>query len=133
MVERRFALRACDAREACGPPQLGNTVGVEPQAMVAATPPAVLRAESQRDPALDAEARRAVTLLMPLLRLADSLDRSNRQPVKSLECDEQPDRFVVKLTVLPEAESDLEEWAAEQLAPLFRTVYGKPLEVVRGS
>jgi hypothetical protein len=70
---------------------------------------------------------------MPLLRLADSLDRSNLQPVRSLECTEQADRFAITLTAAQEAESDLEEWAAGQLAPLFRTVYGKPLAVIRGN
>src|SRR5258708_12833804 len=36
--------------------------------------------------ALDAEGKRAVVLLTPLLRLADALDRSDEQRVQSLEC-----------------------------------------------
>jgi exopolyphosphatase/guanosine-5'-triphosphate,3'-diphosphate pyrophosphatase len=80
---------------------------------------------------LDAEARRAVTLLMPLLRLADGLDRSHGQHVRSLEVVERAENFVVTLNVPPEVESDLEVWAAEQLDDLFRQVYGKGLVVAR--
>jgi len=80
---------------------------------------------------LDVEARRAVTLLMPLLRLADSLDRSHGQHVRSIECRERPADFLVKLNVPAEVESDLEVWAAEQLSDLFRQVYGKGLTVER--
>lgn len=82
---------------------------------------------------LDAEARRAVTLLMPLLRLADSLDRSNQQVVRSVVCQDLAEDFVVRLEVAEGAESDLEVWAAEQLAPMFRSVYGKGLVVVRSA
>ncbi len=80
---------------------------------------------------LDAEARRAVTLLMPLLRLADSLDRSGSQHVSSVECAERAEEFVVRLNVPQDVDSDLEVWAAEQLDPLFRQVYGKGLSVTR--
>jgi len=83
--------------------------------------------------ALDGEARRAVTLLMPWLRLADSLDRSNQQVVKAVECRDEAEDFVVRLEVAVGAESDLEVWAAEQLGVMFRAVYGKGLVVVRGS
>jgi exopolyphosphatase/guanosine-5'-triphosphate,3'-diphosphate pyrophosphatase len=81
--------------------------------------------------ALDAESRRAVTLLMPLLRLADSLDRGHGQHVRSLECAETPQDFVVTLDMPPDIQSDLEVWAAEQLTELFRHIYGKGLTVKR--
>jgi hypothetical protein len=59
-MERGFALRGCDVREACDPRRLGNTVGVEPQAaMVAESPPSVRHADPRRDAATDDEARRA--------------------------------------------------------------------------
>jgi exopolyphosphatase/guanosine-5'-triphosphate,3'-diphosphate pyrophosphatase len=81
---------------------------------------------------LDADSRRAVTLLMPLLRLADSLDRSQNQHVRSLECTERAEEFQVTILVPANVESDLEVWAAEQLSDLFRQVYGKGLAVRRG-
>ena len=47
--------------------------------------------------ALDAEGKRAVTLLTPLLRLADSLDRSNEQRVESVECQVKNAEVVLRL------------------------------------
>jgi exopolyphosphatase/guanosine-5'-triphosphate,3'-diphosphate pyrophosphatase len=80
---------------------------------------------------LDEEGRRAVTVLMPLLRLADSLDRGHGQHVRSLGCAERAEDFVVTLSVREDVGTDLEVWAAEQLQEIFRQVYGKGLSVVR--
>jgi exopolyphosphatase/guanosine-5'-triphosphate,3'-diphosphate pyrophosphatase len=81
---------------------------------------------------LDAEGRRAVAMLMPLLRLADSLDRSHGQRIRSLECKVRDNDFLVTLNVPPETDIDLELWAAERLLDMFRTAYGKGLTVARG-
>jgi exopolyphosphatase/guanosine-5'-triphosphate,3'-diphosphate pyrophosphatase len=89
---------------------------------------------------MDAESKRAVILLMPLLRLADSLDRSGEQRVRTVQCAVLPNEFRITLipaapdTVAPDTaegcDVDLEIWAAEQLKDIFQQVYGKSLTVV---
>ena len=78
---------------------------------------------------LDTEAKRSVTLLMPLLRLADSLDRSGEQRVKAVQCAVRPNELTVALQATEGADVDLELWAAGQLNEIFRQVYGKALVV----
>jgi exopolyphosphatase / guanosine-5'-triphosphate,3'-diphosphate pyrophosphatase len=80
---------------------------------------------------LDAEARRAVNLMIPLLRLADSLDRSHGQRVRSVQCRVREADILVTLNVPPETDIDLEIWAAERLTELFRQIYGKPIVISR--
>src|SRR5208283_4775127 len=80
---------------------------------------------------LDAEGRRAVGLLMPLLRLADSLDRSHDQRIRSLECKVRENDLLVILNVPPETDIDLELWAVERLLDMFKAVYGRSLTVAR--
>jgi exopolyphosphatase/guanosine-5'-triphosphate,3'-diphosphate pyrophosphatase len=80
---------------------------------------------------LDLEARRGLNLLIPLLRMADSLDRSMTQPVLSLECKVRESDVTIALNGAPGADIDLELWAAERLLGMFRQVYGKPVTVVR--
>lgn len=82
---------------------------------------------------LSAEDRRAVTLLNPLLRLADSLDRSHDQRIRSVECRQREGDFLITLKVPPEADIDLEIWAAERLTDVFRQVYGKPIVIARAT
>ena len=81
--------------------------------------------------ALDAEARRAITLLNPLLRLADGLDRSHGQRIRSVEVKAREFDFLITLNVPPETDIDLEMWAAERLGDIFRQIYGKPLALGR--
>jgi exopolyphosphatase / guanosine-5'-triphosphate,3'-diphosphate pyrophosphatase len=77
--------------------------------------------------ALDSEAKRLVLRLVPLLRLADSLDRSHSQKVVDL------DAMVwgggITLSVGSRTEAELELWAANQAAQAFRDIYGIPLTV----
>lgn len=80
---------------------------------------------------LDAEGQRAVAYLIPLLRLADSLDRSHGQRIRSVEVKLRDSDFLISLNVLPEVDIDLEIWAAERLSEIFRQVYGKPTLVAR--
>jgi exopolyphosphatase/guanosine-5'-triphosphate,3'-diphosphate pyrophosphatase len=70
-----------------------------------------------------------VGLLTPLLRLADSLDRSNEQRVESLECQTRDNEVVVRIRSA--ADVDLEQWAGETVADLFREVYGKRLVIAK--
>ena len=79
--------------------------------------------------ALSPDERRVLSLLIPLLRLADSLDRTNQQLVESIDLKESSGGLVA--SVRSHGDSDLDEWAAERLTDVFQQVYGKPLEVIR--
>lgn len=80
---------------------------------------------------LDAEGRRSLMFLNPLLRMADGLDRSRSQRVRSVECKIRENDYLITVLAAPETDIDLELWAAEQLAELFRQVYGKPTTIAR--
>ncbi len=81
--------------------------------------------------ALDAEAKRAVMLLMPILRLADSLDRGHAQAVKAVDARARENDILVTLHAAPDADLDLEVWAAERIGEFFQHVYGKPITLAR--
>lgn len=89
-------------------------------------PPSVEHANWQP---LDAEARRAVMLLSPLLRIADNLDRSRGQRVKSLECTIRPSEVVIKLHA--NRDVDLDAWATERAGEFFQQVYDRPIVLSR--
>ncbi len=78
---------------------------------------------------LDAESVRALTLLTPLLRIADSLDRSQEQKIEHVAC-EITDAGV-RLALRCRGDASLEMWAADRVAPVFQQIYEKPLTVVR--
>jgi exopolyphosphatase/guanosine-5'-triphosphate,3'-diphosphate pyrophosphatase len=78
---------------------------------------------------LDPEAKRAVTLLTPLLRLADALDRGNEQKVESIECQIRNSDVIVRLR--SEADVDLEQWAGERVADAFRAAYARQLAITK--
>ena len=80
---------------------------------------------------LDVESQRAVAYLIPLLRMADSLDRSHGQRIRSVECKQRDSDFLITLNVPVETDIDLEVWAAERLSEIFRQVYNKPTAVAR--
>jgi exopolyphosphatase / guanosine-5'-triphosphate,3'-diphosphate pyrophosphatase len=86
-------------------------------------------AEHQNWQPLDADSRRAVTMLAPLLRIADNLDRSRGQRVKSVECILRPNEVVLRLH--SNKDVDLDAWATERAAEFFRQVYNKPITLVR--
>jgi exopolyphosphatase/guanosine-5'-triphosphate,3'-diphosphate pyrophosphatase len=73
--------------------------------------------------ALPADDKRALVLLMPLLRLADNLDRSREQEVELAACEIQTGRVV--LTLRSPREPDLAEWAASRVSEVFHEVYGR--------
>jgi exopolyphosphatase/guanosine-5'-triphosphate,3'-diphosphate pyrophosphatase len=77
--------------------------------------------------ALTTEDQRAIVLLTPLLRLADSLDRSNEQRVESVECQVRNNEVAVRLR--SEADVDLEQWAGERVAESFHEAYGRQLVI----
>ena len=73
----------------------------------------------------DADTRRAILLLAPLLRLADSLDRSHDQRLTGVDVQLKNGNVVVALS--SPADTDLELWAAERTASVFRDIYQMPL------
>jgi exopolyphosphatase/guanosine-5'-triphosphate,3'-diphosphate pyrophosphatase len=76
-----------------------------------------------------AEERKALLLLIPILRLADNLDRGRNGTVGEIECQVRDDRVV--LQVQSRAAIDLEQWAAERAGEVFRQVYGRSVSVER--
>jgi exopolyphosphatase/guanosine-5'-triphosphate,3'-diphosphate pyrophosphatase len=88
-------------------------------------------AEHSNARGLSAEERKAVVLLTPLLRVADSLDRSHEQRIESIECRIEAGQVVIDPSF--SADIDLEAWAAERAAAVFRQVYNLPIVLrVRG-
>ena len=77
--------------------------------------------------ALNADERRALWLMIPVVRLADNLDRGENQHVAGLQCRLRDGG--VELQVQASGAIDLEAWAAERVAEVFQHVYEKPLAV----
>jgi exopolyphosphatase/guanosine-5'-triphosphate,3'-diphosphate pyrophosphatase len=78
---------------------------------------------------LDAESRKTVLMLAPLLRIADSLDRSHQQKVHTVDGSIRGGS--VALLVSANADADLELWAANEVASAFTQVYGLPISIQR--
>ena len=78
---------------------------------------------------IDPEARRAINFLIPLLRIADSLDRSHEQRVDDLQV--QFRNGTVTLALDSHPDPDLEIWAAERVAESFRETYQTQLQLTR--
>lgn len=69
--------------------------------------------------------QRLILRLVPLLRLADALDRSHDQRVDALAVELLEKQVVIALR--SGAATNLEMWAGEQAAQVFKQVYGLPL------
>jgi exopolyphosphatase/guanosine-5'-triphosphate,3'-diphosphate pyrophosphatase len=78
---------------------------------------------------MDPESRRAILLLTPLLRIADSLDRSHEQRVSDLQV--QLRNASVAIALESGRDTDLEMWAAERVADSFRETYQLSLTLTR--
>ena len=78
---------------------------------------------------LSAEERRMLMLMIPILRVADNLDRSHEQRIRSVECRAHEAEVVVE--VRARGDIDLEEWGAERAGEAFRQVYNRPVRVVQ--
>lgn len=81
--------------------------------------------------ALQPDLRRVLLMLIPILRLADSLDRANEQHVDSLDVRPSPTGGALVATIAARGDTGLDEWAASQLTEVFKQVYGLPLAVKR--
>lgn len=77
--------------------------------------------------ALSAEDKHVLLYLIPLLRLADSLDSDQEQKVESLQLQTNGNTTTVGL-VTRGANIDLNVWAAELAATTFRSVYNHSVE-----
>jgi exopolyphosphatase / guanosine-5'-triphosphate,3'-diphosphate pyrophosphatase len=75
------------------------------------------------------DSRRAITLLTPLLRIADSLDRSHEQRVSDMQV--QIRNGSVTLALESRADTDLEMWAVERVADAFRETYQASFSLAR--
>lgn len=71
--------------------------------------------------------KRALNLLIPLIRLADSLERSRDRDIELARCELQ-DGWL-KITLRARHEPDLAEWSAERVSGAFRQYYGCDLAV----
>jgi exopolyphosphatase/guanosine-5'-triphosphate,3'-diphosphate pyrophosphatase len=78
---------------------------------------------------LTADEKRTLMLLIPILRLADNLDRSHDQRIRSVDC-RLRDGHVV-LQVHARGDIDLEQWAAERAATAFQQVYQRAIAVTK--
>ena len=78
---------------------------------------------------LDAESIRALSLLTPLLRVADALDRSQEQKIEHVVC--EIGDSAIRIALKGRGDASLEMWAADRTAALFEQVYGKALTVAR--
>jgi len=76
--------------------------------------------------ALDVEARRWVTCLAAILRMADSLDRGHSQKVRNVTSTLRDG--AIWLCVDAEAEADLEIWSASEASKIFGELYALPLQ-----
>jgi exopolyphosphatase/guanosine-5'-triphosphate,3'-diphosphate pyrophosphatase len=74
---------------------------------------------------LDWQDRITVTKLAALLRVADALDRSNKQRVKDIECARENGQFVISAESADDL--SLEQLALQQKSELFQEVFGMPV------
>jgi exopolyphosphatase/guanosine-5'-triphosphate,3'-diphosphate pyrophosphatase len=79
--------------------------------------------------ALDVEARRWVTCLASILRIADSLDRGHTQKVRDISSTLRDGKIC--LSVWADSDADLELWAAGEAAKIFSELYDRDLELQR--
>jgi exopolyphosphatase / guanosine-5'-triphosphate,3'-diphosphate pyrophosphatase len=79
--------------------------------------------------ALSTEERRMLLLMIPILRLADNLDRSREQRIQSVECRLRDGE--VQLQVRSRGDIDLEQWGAERAGEAFQQIYNRVVSVVK--
>jgi exopolyphosphatase/guanosine-5'-triphosphate,3'-diphosphate pyrophosphatase len=79
--------------------------------------------------ALTAEERKMLLMLIPILRLADNLDRSRDQRILSIDC--QLRNGEVVLQVHARGDIDLEQWGAERASQVFEQVYQRGIAIAK--
>ena len=78
---------------------------------------------------LSADEKRLLTLSIPILRLADNLDRSHDQRILALNCRLRNGN--VLLQVHSRGDIDLEQWGAERAGESFRQIYNREISIVK--
>jgi exopolyphosphatase / guanosine-5'-triphosphate,3'-diphosphate pyrophosphatase len=78
---------------------------------------------------LSAEEKRTLTLSIPILRLADNLDRSHDQRIQAVECKLRNGGVV--LQVRSNGDIDLEQWGAERAGESFQQIYNREISIVK--
>ncbi len=78
---------------------------------------------------LTADEKRTVTLAIPILRLADNLDRSHEQRIQAVDCKVRNGEVV--LEVHSNGDIDLEQWGAERAGDAFRQIYNREISIVK--
>jgi exopolyphosphatase / guanosine-5'-triphosphate,3'-diphosphate pyrophosphatase len=79
--------------------------------------------------ALAAEEKHILTRIIPVLRLADNLDRSHGKGVESLQCRLRDGE--VALAIRSKGDIDLEEWGAERASYAFQQVYNRVVTLTK--
>lgn len=77
---------------------------------------------------LSAAEKKTVRYLTPILRLADSLDRTHQQRVRAVEARVGSDGVVLYLE--SSENTDLEIWAAQQVSDAFRQTFGRTITLL---
>lgn len=80
---------------------------------------------------LAAETKKIILWLVPILRLADGLDRSHDQRVEKVAVELGPKAVTIALQ--SEANTNLEIWAGERVSEVFRQIYGRELALRRSA
>jgi exopolyphosphatase/guanosine-5'-triphosphate,3'-diphosphate pyrophosphatase len=78
---------------------------------------------------LSAEERRILLMMIPILRIADNLDRSREQRVRDVECRLRDGE--VLLQIGSRGDIDLAQWGAERAGEVFQQVYNRTISVTR--
>jgi exopolyphosphatase/guanosine-5'-triphosphate,3'-diphosphate pyrophosphatase len=79
--------------------------------------------------ALTTEERKALLLMIPILRLADNLNRSRNHRIQGVDCRLRDGD--VELKVRANGDIDLEQWAAERAGEVFQQIYNRRVSVVK--
>jgi exopolyphosphatase/guanosine-5'-triphosphate,3'-diphosphate pyrophosphatase len=80
--------------------------------------------------ALSPEERNTLLMMIPILRLADNLDRSPEHRIRAVDC-RLRDGGAVVLQVRATGDIDLEQWAAERAGNVFQQIYNRQVSLVK--
>jgi len=78
---------------------------------------------------LSAEEKRIALMSIPMLRLADNLDRGGGRRIERVECSLRNGEVVLRIH--SPGDIDLEQWAAERVSEVFRQIYNRGIAVER--
>ena len=76
---------------------------------------------------MEGDEKRTLMLAIPILRLADNLNRSHGERVEDLECRIRDSE--VAIVVRSKGDIDLEQWGAERASEAFSQVYNRAVTI----